>query len=107
MQQHFTMTSLTKRLNRPSAIIHQGYAVCASFQGYKQASNSVVSHVLTDPKHTVTESNDETVRSNSKITEKYSDGPDLSDFIAGVVPRYINIVRSIFYHNYFVEKKLF
>ena len=91
MQQPIEMTSLTNRLSRPGAIIHQGYGVGANFQGYKHASNSGVSNVRTDANHAVKECHDTSLRSNSKNIEKFSDGPDLAEFIAGVVPRYIKI----------------
>ena len=90
IQHQIAMTSLTNLVSRQGAIIHHGYAVCTIYQGYNHASNSAVSNAQTDPNNTIKESHDESLRNNSRNTEKFSEGPDLSDFIAGVVPRYIH-----------------
>ena len=80
------MTSLRKGLVRPAAAICQGTSRYTNFQGYKCASN-ITSKKLTDPTHTEPQNQVDSTRGNSRHTEQFSDGPDLSDFIAGVVPR--------------------
>lgn len=80
------MTSLRKGLVRPAAAICQRTSRYTNFQGYKCVSN-ITSNKLSDPTHTEPENHVDNIRGNSRPTEQFSDGPDLSDFIAGVVPR--------------------
>ena len=82
------MSALTKSV-RVAGLLCQETSQSNAFQGYKYASSAISSDLSNNNEKQI--GNDVQNKHETRIskhTENFSEGPDLSDFIAGVVPRY-------------------